>query len=174
MTTRQTFQFHWLLKDSLRPTIQGLHEVLLDTVAACGDDARGVMCSVNPHLSALHAELSALARAASDRAVPRMRAYHEIWYGAERVASSEPEEPFYGRTYMPRKFKIGFVLPPSNDIDIYTQDLGFIAIVEAGELVGFNVSIGGGMGRTDRVETTYPRLADVIGFIPKGQVFAVS
>jgi sulfite reductase (NADPH) hemoprotein beta-component len=174
MTTRQTFQFHWLLKDSLRPTIQGLHDVLLDTVAACGDDARGVMCSVNPQLSALHAELSALARAASDRAVPRMRAYHEIWYGAERVASSEPEEPFYGRTYMPRKFKIGFVLPPSNDIDIYTQDLGFIAIVEAGELVGFNVSIGGGMGRTDRVDTTYPRLADVIGFIPKDQVFAVS
>lgn len=174
MTTRQTFQFHWLLKDSLRPTIQGLHDVLLDTVAACGDDARGVMCSVNPHLSALHAELSALAKAASDRAVPRMRAYHEIWYGTERVASSEPEEPFYGRTYMPRKFKIGFVLPPSNDIDIYTQDLGFIAIVEAGELVGFNVSIGGGMGRTDRVDTTYPRLADVIGFIPTDRVFAVS
>jgi len=174
MTTRQTFQFHWLLKDSLKPTIQGLHEVLLDTVAACGDDARGVMCSVNPHLSALHAELSALAKAASDRAVPRMRAYHEIWYGDERVASSEPEEPFYGRTYMPRKFKIGFVLPPSNDIDIYTQDLGFIAIVEDGELVGFNVSIGGGMGRTDRVDTTYPRLADVIGFISKDQVFAVS
>ncbi|MGV8855017.1 MAG: assimilatory sulfite reductase (NADPH) hemoprotein subunit [Devosia sp.] len=174
MTTRQTFQFHWILKDSLKPTIQGLHEVLLDTVAACGDDARGVMCSVNPLLSRLHRELSLLAQQASDRAVPRMRAYHEIWYGQERVASSEAEEPFYGRTYMPRKFKIGFVLPPDNDIDIYTQDLGFIAIVEGGELVGFNVAIGGGMGRTDRVETTYPRLADVIGFIPPDAVAATS
>ena len=174
MTTRQTFQFHWLLKDSLKPTIQGLHEVLLDTIAACGDDARGVMCSVNPHLSALHAELSALAKAASDRAVPRMRAYAEIWHGVERVATTEPEEPFYGRTYMPRKFKIGFVLPPSNDIDVYAQDLGFIAIVEHGELVGFNVAIGGGMGRTDRVETTYPRLASVIGYVPKDAVFATA
>ncbi|MHA6730650.1 assimilatory sulfite reductase (NADPH) hemoprotein subunit [Devosia sp. A369] len=174
MTTRQTFQFHWLLKDSLRPTIQGLHEVLLDTVAACGDDSRGVMCSVNPQLSALHAELATLAQQSSDRAVPKMRAYHEIWYGDERVATSEPEEPFYGRTYMPRKFKIGFVLPPSNDIDVYSQDLGYIAIVEGGELVGFNVAIGGGMGRTDRVPTTYPRLGDVIGFIPKHQVFATS
>lgn len=174
MTTRQTFQFHWILKDSLRPTIQGLHDVLLDTVAACGDDARGVMCGVVPHLSALHAELSTMAQQASNRAVPKMRAYHEIWYGEERVASSEPEEPFYGRTYMPRKFKIGFVLPPSNDIDVYTQDLGFIAIVEGGELIGFNVSIGGGMGRTDRTPSTYPRLASVIGFIPKDQVFATS
>jgi sulfite reductase (NADPH) hemoprotein beta-component len=174
MTTRQTFQFHWILKNDLKPTIQGLHEVLLDTVAACGDDSRGVMCSVNPQLSALHAELVALARASSDRAVPRMRAYHEIWYGDERIASSEPEEPFYGRTYMPRKFKIGFVLPPSNDIDVYTQDLGYIAIVEKGELVGFNVAIGGGMGRTDRAPATYPRLADVIGFIPTDRVFETS
>lgn len=174
MTTRQTFQFHWLLKHSLRPTIQGLHEVLLDTVAACGDDSRGVMCSVNPQLSAIHAELAAISKQASDRAVPRMRAYHEIWYGEQRVASSDPEEPFYGATYMPRKFKIGFVLPPNNDIDVYTQDLGFIAIVKGGEVVGFNVAIGGGMGRTDRVETTYPRVADVIGYIPKDAVFATA
>src|SRR6185312_8209558 len=103
---------------NLRPLIQGLHEVLLDTVAACGDDSRGVMCSVNPELSALHAELAALARASSDRAVPRMQAYHEIWYGEARIAASGPEEPFYGATYMPRKFKIGFVLPPVNDIDV--------------------------------------------------------
>jgi sulfite reductase (NADPH) hemoprotein beta-component len=174
MTTRQTFQFHWLLKDSLRPTIQGLHDVLLDTIAACGDDSRGVMCSVNPALSALHAELSALAKQSSDRAIPRMRAYHEIWYGAERIAVSGPEEPFYGKTYMPRKFKIGFVLPPDNDIDVYSQDLGYIAIVENGEIVGFNVVIGGGMGRTDRVATTYPRLASLIGFVPKDKIFEVS
>ena len=174
LTTRQTFQFHWVLKDSLRPLIQGLHEVLLDTIAACGDDSRGVMCSVNPELSALHAEVAALAKVSSDRAIPRMRAYHEIWYGEQRIASSEPEEPFYGKQYMPRKFKIGFALPPVNDIDVYAQDLGYIGIVEGGELVGFNVAIGGGMGRTDRAPTTYPRLASVIGFVAKDKVLAVN
>jgi sulfite reductase (NADPH) hemoprotein beta-component len=174
ITTRQTFQFHWVLKDNVKATIQGLHDVLLDTVAACGDDARGVMCTVNPHLSALHAEVQALAKRASDQAIPQMRAYHEIWYGEERVATSEPEEPFYGRTYMPRKFKIGFVIPPSNDIDIYTQDLGFIAIAGADGVEGFNVTIGGGMGRTDQAPATYPRLGDVIGFVPKQAVSAVA
>jgi sulfite reductase (NADPH) hemoprotein beta-component len=170
VTTRQTFQFHWVLKDRLRPLIQQLHTVLLDTVSACGDDARGVMCSVDPQLSAVHAEVYALAKAASDHAIPRMRAYHEIWYGDERIAGSEPEEPFYGRTYMPRKFKIGFVIPPINDIDVYTQDLGFIAVVGPDGLEGFNVAIGGGMGRTDQAPSTYPRLADVIGFLPKERV----
>ena len=147
---------------------------MLDTIAACGDNSRGVMCSVNPELSALHAEVAALAKVSSDRAIPRMRAYHEIWYGEQRIASSEPEEPFYGKQYMPRKFKIGFALPPVNDIDVYAQDLGYIGIVEDGELVGFNVAIGGGMGRTDRVPTTYPRLASVIGFVAKDKVLAVN
>jgi sulfite reductase (NADPH) hemoprotein beta-component len=174
LTSRQTFQFHWVLKHDLRTVIQGLHEVLLDTVSACGDDARGVMSSVNPHLSALHAQVYAIAKRASDHAIPRMPAYHEIWYGKERVATSQPEEPFYGRTYMPRKFKIGFVIPPVNDIDVYTQDLGFIAIAEGRELAGFNVLIGGGMGRTDQAPATYPRLADVIGFIPADKVEAVA
>ena len=174
ITTRQTFQFHWVLKDSLRPLIQKLHTVLLDTVSACGDDARGVMCSVDPHLSAVHAEVYDLAKRASDHAIPRMRAYHEIWYGEERVAGSAAEEPFYGRTYMPRKFKIGFVIPPINDIDVYTQDLGFIAITGPDGLEGFNVAIGGGMGRTDQAPSTYPRLADVIGYVPKDQVLTVS
>jgi sulfite reductase (NADPH) hemoprotein beta-component len=166
ITTRQTFQFHWILKRDLKPTLQGLHSVLLDTISACGDDARGVVASVNPHLSRLHAEVYALAKMASDRAIPRMRAYHEIWYGEERVAGSEPEEPFYGRTYMPRKFKVGFAIPPVNDIDVYTQDLGLVAIAGPEGLAGFNVLIGGGMGRTDQAPTTYPRLADEIGFVP--------
>jgi len=172
ITTRQTFQFHWVLKDSLRPIIQGLHETLLDTVAACGDDSRGVMCTVDPQSSRFHAEVAAMAKRVSDHVIPRTRAYHEIWYGDERVASSEPEEPFYGRTYMPRKFKIGFALPPSNDIDVYAQDLGFIAIGGPEGLEGFNVAIGGGMGRTDQVPETYPRLASVIGFIPADRMIA--
>ena len=172
ITTRQTFQFHWVLKDSLRPIIQGLHECRLDTVAACGDDSRGVMCTVDPQASLFHAEVAAMAKRVSDHVIPRTRAYHEIWHGSERIASSEPEEPFYGRTYMPRKFKIGFALPPSNDIDVYAQDLGFIAIGGPKGLEGFNVAIGGGMGRTDQARATYPRLASVIGFVPARRVIA--
>lgn len=172
LTTRQTFQFHWVLKDSLRPIIQGLHETLLDTIAACGDDSRGVMSTVDPQSSRFHAEVAAMAKQVSDHVIPKTRAYHEIWYGEERVASSEPEEPFYGRTYMPRKFKIGFALPPSNDIDVYAQDLGFIAIGGPKGLEGFNVVIGGGMGRTDQAPETYPRLASLIGFIPVDRLLA--
>ena len=172
LTTRQTFQFHWVLKEDLRPTIQGLHDVLLDTIAACGDDSRGVMATSDPSDSAIDLEIAALAKSVSDHVIPKTRGYHEIWYGSERVATSENEEPFYGKQYLPRKFKIGFAVPPSNDIDVYTQDLGLIAIVEDGEVVGFNVAIGGGMGRTDNDPNTYPRLATVIGFIPKQHLIA--
>ena len=172
LTTRQTFQFHWVVKEDVRPTIQGLHEVLLDTIAACGDDARGVMATSDPADSAVDAEIAALAKQVSDHVIPKTHGYHEIWYGEERVATSADEEPFYGRQYMPRKFKIGFVVPPSNDIDVYTQDLGLIAIVTDGGVEGFNVAIGGGMGRTDNEPSTYPRLANVIGFIPKDRLIA--
>jgi sulfite reductase (NADPH) hemoprotein beta-component len=174
LTTRQTFQFHWVVKEEIRPTIQGLHEVLLDTIAACGDDARGVMSTANPADSDRHAEVAALAKTLSDHVIPRTGAYHEIWYGKERVATSEEEEPFYGRTYLPRKFKIGFVIPPSNDIDLYTQDLGFIAIGGPDGIHGFNVAIGGGMGRSDQDAATYARLADVIGYIPKERLIAAA
>jgi sulfite reductase (NADPH) hemoprotein beta-component len=171
LTTRQTFQLHRVLKHNLRPALQGLREVLLDTKAACGDDARGVMATVNPLVSKAHAEVYALAKQASEHALHRTGAYREIWYQEERDASTVKavpdggEEPFYGRTYMPRKFKIGFAIPPSNDIDVYSQDLGFIAIVEDGALKGFNVAIGGGLGRTDQAPKTYPRLASVIGYV---------
>ncbi|MEJ0092607.1 MAG: assimilatory sulfite reductase (NADPH) hemoprotein subunit [Methylocella sp.] len=174
VTTRQTFQFHWVLKNNLKTTIQGLHEALIDTISACGDDVRGVMCSINPKLSALHAKVYHAAKQVSAHVIPNMRAYHEIWYGEERVATSEPEEPFYGPTYLPRKFKIGLVIPPSNDIDVYTQDLGFIAITGSDGLEGYNVVIGGGMGRTDQAPKTYPRLGDVIGFIPKDGLLAAA
>lgn len=172
LTTRQTFQFHWVVKEEIRPTIQGLHDVLLDTIAACGDDARGVMATSDPADSAIHAEVAALAKQLSDHVIPRTHGYHEIWYGEERVATSEDEEPFYGRQYLPRKFKIGFVVPPSNDIDVYTQDLGFIAVTGENGIEGFNVTIGGGMGRTDNEPTTYPRIADLVGFIPKERLIA--
>jgi sulfite reductase (NADPH) hemoprotein beta-component len=170
LTTRQTFQFHWIVKEDIKPTIQGLHDVLLDTIAACGDDARGVMATADPLDSEIDREVAELSKQLSDHVIPNMRAYHEIWYGKERVATSEDEEPLYGPTYLPRKFKIAFVVPPSNDVDVYTQDLGFIAVTGPNGVEGFNVSIGGGMGRTDNEPTTYPRLADVVGYIPKDQL----
>ncbi len=163
LTTRQTFQFHGVLKRHLKATIRGLHETLLDTIAACGDDNRGVMCAPLAELSRLHRRLWPLSKQVSERLLPRSRAYHEIWLDEERIAASETE-PVYGDTYLPRKFKIGFVAPPVNDIDVYTQDLGFIAIADGDDLAGFNVAVGGGMGRTDGEAKTYPRLADVIGF----------
>jgi sulfite reductase (NADPH) hemoprotein beta-component len=174
MTTRQTFQFHWVLKHDLVPLMRGLREVGLDTIAACGDDTRGVMCTVDPRFPLLVAELETLARKVSDAFIPKTHAYDEIWYGAPPRVSTAPEEPFYGRTYMPRKFKIGFVIPPSNDIDVYAQDLGYIAIAGEGGLEGFNVAIGGGMGRSDQDAATYPRLADVIGFIAPERLMAVT
>jgi len=173
LTTRQTFQFHWVLKDDVRPAIQALHDALLDTIAACGDVNRNVMSTSDT--SPLQAEVAEISGEVSDRFIPQTRAYHEIWYGEERVAASEPIEPFYGPTYLPRKFKIGFVIPPSNDVDVYTQDLGFIAISGPdGELEGFNVTIGGGMGRSENDPTTFPRLADVIGYIPRDRIFDVT
>ncbi len=175
LTTRQTFQFHGVLKRELKGTIQRISATLLDTIGACGDDNRGVMCSPNPDQSAVHAKVSPLAKQVSDHLRPRTRAYHEIWLDAQPVAGDTgEEEPIYGRTYLPRKFKMAFVVPPVNDVDVYTQDLGFIAIADGDELAGFNVCVGGGMGRTDNEPATYPRLADVIGFCAPEQVVAVA
>jgi sulfite reductase (NADPH) hemoprotein beta-component len=189
LTTRQTFQFHGILKENLKHTIRGMNDVLLDTIAACGDDTRGVMSSVNPHLSALHREVLDLARRTSDAVIPRHGAYHEIWLDGEKRISSQvgavddaarevlvddKEEPLYGPTYLPRKFKIGFVIPPVNDIDVYTQDLGFVAISDGEALSGFNLTVGGGMGRTDRTPHTFPRLGEVAGYIPKERTIEVA
>ncbi|MEI6861700.1 MAG: sulfite reductase, partial [Verrucomicrobiota bacterium] len=141
LTTRQTFQFHGVLKASLRPLIRGMHQVLLDSIAACGDVNRNVMAAPNPERSALLQRVYEHARAWSEFALPKTRAYHELWLGDELVAGGEPEtEPMYGPTYLPRKFKTAFALPPSNDVDIFSQDLGFIAIVgDDGRLAGYNV-----------------------------------
>ena len=174
LTTRQTFQFHGVLKANLRPLVQGMHEVLLDSIAACGDVNRNVMAAPNPERSPVLQEVYAHARAWSEFALPKSRAYHEIWLDDELVAGGEPEaEPMYGATYLPRKFKTGFALPPSNDVDIFSQDLGFIAIVENGKLAGYNVTVGGGLGMSHGNDKTYPRLADVLGFITPDQVNAI-
>jgi len=174
LTTRQTFQFHGILKGNVKPLIQHMHRVLLDSIAACGDVNRNVMASPNPERSAALQQVWEDARAWSAYALPKTRAYHEIWLDEELVAGGAPEaEPMYGDTYLPRKFKTGFVLPPSNDVDIFSQDLGFIAIVEGDRLVGYNVTVGGGLGMSHGNAETFPRLADVLGFIPADKVKAI-
>ncbi|WP_411333103.1 assimilatory sulfite reductase (NADPH) hemoprotein subunit [Metabacillus indicus] len=177
LTTRQTFQMHGILKWNMKKTIQEIHASMLDTIAACGDVNRNVMCNVNPYQSDLHAEVYELSRKLSDDLLPRTRAYHEIWLDEEKVAGTpdaEEVEPMYGPLYLPRKFKIGIAVPPSNDIDVYSQDLGFIAIVEDNKLSGFNVVIGGGMGMSHGDKATYPQLGKVIGFVAPDRLVDVA
>ncbi|HTB62252.1 MAG TPA: NADPH-dependent assimilatory sulfite reductase hemoprotein subunit [Opitutales bacterium] len=184
LTTRQAFQLHGILKANLKSTIKEINEALLDTLAACGDVNRNVMCNPNPHLSSIHAEVLDYARQLTKHLSPRTPAYHEIWLDKERVAGGDTGggeddtndlvEPIYGKHYLPRKFKIAIAVPPSNDIDIFANDLGFIAIVENGKLAGFNVTVGGGMGMSHNNKATYPRLADVLNFCTPAQMVDVA
>lgn len=166
ITTRQTIQLHGVRKPELKRCMQAIRDIGLDTIAACGDDSRGVVCGANPALSKVQGEVWCLAMATSARLIPKTRAYPEIWYEEPAVAQSIDEDPQYGPLYLPRKFKVGFAIPPENDVDIYAQDLGYIAVVDAGVLSGFDVCVGGGMGQLDTRDDSYPRLAEVIGFIP--------
>jgi len=175
ITTRQTFQWHGIIKQHLKPTIAAIHHALASTIAACGDVVRNVVSTANPVESSAHALAYAWATRLSEDLSPRTHAYHEIWLDGEPlVGEPKDEEPLYGRTYLPRKFKIGLAIPPLNDIDVFAQDLGLIAIIEQGELKGFNVAVGGGMGATHGDPSTYPRLASVIGFTTPEQLSAVA
>ncbi|MGG6431935.1 assimilatory sulfite reductase (NADPH) hemoprotein subunit [Anoxybacillus sp. D401a] len=176
LTTRQAFQFHGVLKWNMKKTLQAINDALLTTLAACGDVNRNVMCNPNPYQSEVHAEVYEWAKRLSDYLLPQTRAYYEIWLDEEKVAGTPEveQEPIYGALYLPRKFKIGIAVPPSNDVDVFSQDLGLIAIVENGKLAGFNVAIGGGMGMTHGDRTTYPQLAKVIGFCKPEQVIDVA
>lgn len=176
LTTRQSFQFHGILKWNMKATIQEVNNSLLNTLAACGDVNRNVMCNPNPYQSAVHSEVYEYSSALSEHLLPRTRAYHEIWLDEEKVASTPDveEEPIYGSLYLPRKFKIGIAVPPSNDVDVFSQDLGLIAIVENGKLIGFNVAIGGGMGFTHGDKATYPQVAKVIGFCTPEKIVQVA
>lgn len=174
LTTRQAFQFHGVIKSKLKSTIRGINDSLLDTIAACGDVNRNVMCTPLDERSDVHAAACEVAKAISAHLTPNTTAYHEIWLDGEKIAGQADSEPLYGPTYLPRKFKIGVVIPPSNDVDVLSQDLGFIAIEQRGELVGFNVAVGGGMGMTHGDDKTYPRVADVIGFCSVDQAVDVA
>ena len=167
LTTRQTVQLHGVIKSNLKATLKTIDKVLLNSIAACGDINRNVMCNVLPERSRVHAAALEMAHAISDHLLPHTPAYREIWLDGERIAGGEEEvvEPIYGKTYLPRKFKIVVAVPPSNDVDVFAHDLGYIAIADnAGNVAGWNVTVGGGMGMTHGEPDTYPRTADVMGF----------
>ncbi len=168
LTTRQSFQLHGIIKWNLKQTIRDINEALMSTLAACGDVNRNVMCNPNPYQSAIHEEVYEWSNKINDHLAPKTPAYHEIWLDGEKIINSLDEskevEPIYGPVYLPRKFKIGLTVPPTNDVDVFSQDIGFIAIVENDKLQGFNVAVGGGLGMTFGDDKTYPQLARVIGF----------
>ena len=174
ITTRQGFQFHGITKGNLGKFMKGLNDAMATTLAACGDVARNVMAAPTPATSPLVDDIQHQAAIVSDALLPKTRAYHQIWVeGVELKLTDEDAhfaDPLYGKTYLPRKFKVAFAIPPLNDIDIFTNDCGFIAIVENDKLAGFNLAAGGGMGMSHGNAQTYPRLADVIGFIKPEQV----
>ncbi len=185
LTTRQAFQLHGVRKRDLKATIQGFNAVMLDSIAGCGDVNRNVMCSPNPDESRVHAAVYQVAKDLSAAFTPRTTAYYEIFLDGQPVDKSQPfqtklpgadsrdEEPIYGKTYLPRKFKIALAVPPQNDTDIFANDIGLIAIEKDGVLAGFNVAAGGGLGMTFGVPETFPRLADMLGYIDLENVVKV-
>ena len=165
ITTRQTIQLHGIVKSKIKPTIQAFNLAKLDSIATCGDINRNVACSSHPKHSPLHAHVFAYADKISELLMPRTRAYYEIWLDEEKIADKkEEEDPLYEDRYLPRKFKIGIVIPPNNDVDVFTNDIGLVAIIENEQLQGFNIAIGGGLSTTHGNEQTYARLATTIGF----------
>ncbi len=174
LTTRQAYQLHGIIKKNLAATMQGMNKVLMDSIAACGDVNRNVMATSNEGLSPVVGEVSDFAKTISEHLLPKTKAYHEIWLNQEIVQGGEETiEPIYGKTYLPRKFKIALAVPPYNDTDIFSNDIGLIAIVENDELLGYNVSLGGGLGKTFGMDETYARLGDVIGYVSKDKVLQV-
>ncbi|MGH8024855.1 MAG: NADPH-dependent assimilatory sulfite reductase hemoprotein subunit [Limisphaerales bacterium] len=175
ITTRQTIQFHGILKSNLRALVKGLNEALVSTIAACGDVKRNVMAPPTPAYTLARAKVLEDCYRVTEELKPRTRAYHSIWINGSQLNLEDPEnknfvDPLYDKMYLPRKFKVAFAIPPVNDIDILTNCVGFIAIVEDEQLVGYNLAVGGGMGRNHGNVQTYPRLADVIGFLPPEKV----
>lgn len=166
LTTRQAFQWHGILKGNMKKSMQTINSALADTVAACGDVNRNVMASSNEGLSPLVKEVAAFAQTISNHLLPKTTAYHEIWLDKKLISEAETDqEPILGKTYLPRKFKIAIATPPYNDTDVFANDIGLIAIGEGEKLKGFNIAIGGGMGMTFGMEESYPRLADLIGYV---------
>lgn len=180
VTTRQGFQFHGILKGDIKPTLQGINEALVTSLGACGDLVRNVMCCPEPVHDAVHQQVEEISQQVADLTAPRTRAYHEVWLDGEKVYSgledariNDPEEPLYGKAYLPRKFKIAITYAGDNCVDAYAQDIGLIAIVEDDALKGFNVVAGGGLGMTHNKPETFPRLGDPVAFVTPEQATAI-
>ncbi|PNH84436.1 sulfite reductase subunit beta [Vibrio diazotrophicus] len=173
LTTRQTFQFHGVLKPNIKLMHQTLNSIGIDSIATAGDVNRNVLCTSNPVESELHQEAYEWAAKISEHLLPKTRAYAEIWLDGEKVETTD-EEPILGSTYLPRKFKTTVVIPPHNDIDVHANDLSFVAIADNGKLVGFNVLVGGGLAMTHGDTSTYPRRADDLGYIPAEKTLDVA
>lgn len=168
LTTRQAVQFHGVAKENLPDLMGRLDAVLMDSLAGCGDVNRNVMCHVQPEAGPIHAETLHVAQEISAHLTPQTDAWREIWVNGDKVDTKAMEptpDALYGRTYLPRKFKIGIALPPVNDVDVYSQDIGLIAIERNGRLIGFNVLVGGGLGCSQGDSSTFPRLAESLGFV---------
>jgi len=165
ITSRQTLQLHGLIKAKIKPTIKAFHAAHLDSIATCGDINRNVLCSAHPNQSPLHEQVFAYSDKISELLMPKTRAYYEIWLDQEKLIDKKKEEdPLYKDRYLPRKFKIAIAIPPNNDVDVFANDIGLIAIIEDNQLLGFNIAIGGGLSTTHGNKNTYARLATVIGF----------
>jgi sulfite reductase (NADPH) hemoprotein beta-component len=178
-TTRQTIQFHGILKSNLRAVIKGINDSLLSTLAACGDVNRNILAPPTPAYTKAREQVFAHCQELAQAIAPKTGAYHAIWMDGKQLDLNAGEnkdfvDPLYGKTYLPRKFKVAFVIPPVNDLDVFTNDIGFIAIVENDRLAGYNIAVGGGMGRSHGNDATYPRLADVLGFIPPDKAVDVA
>ncbi|HKB57887.1 MAG TPA: NADPH-dependent assimilatory sulfite reductase hemoprotein subunit [Lacunisphaera sp.] len=182
ITSRQSFQWHGVVKDKLGPLMKGLNDALCTTLAACGDVNRNVMAPPTPATSPLLERVQQDARRVSDALLPQTGAYHSIWIDGSPLKLSPEEkqafaDPLYGRTYLPRKFKIAFAIPPLNDTDVFTNCLGFVAIADPADparLLGYNLLCGGGLGMSHNNKETFPRTADVLGFFPPEELVAVA
>ena len=179
ITTRQSIQFHGVLKSGLRAVIQGINKSLLSTLAACGDVNRNVLAPPTPAYTKAREQVFADSKKVALALAPQTKAYHSIWIDGVQLKLDDAEnknfvDPLYGKTYLPRKFKIAFVIPPVNDLDVFTNCLGLIAVVENDKLVGYNIAVGGGMGRSHGNEQTFPRMADVIGFFTPDKLVDVA
>ncbi len=165
ITTRQTLQLHGLIKSKIKPTIQAFNETKLDSIATCGDINRNVVCSSHPKQSSIHEKVFSYSDKISEMLMPKTKAYYEIWLDEEKVLDKkEEEDPLYEDRYLPRKFKIAIAIPPNNDVDVFANDIGLIAIIENDTLLGFNIAVGGGLSATHGNTETYPRLGTIIGF----------
>jgi sulfite reductase (NADPH) hemoprotein beta-component len=179
ITTRQSIQFHGVVKTGLGPLMKEINAALVDTLAACGDVNRNVMAPATPALNQVRQQVYEDANRVSLALLPKTRSYHAIWVEGVQLNLEDPEntafeDPLYGKQYLPRKFKTAFVIPPYNDMDVLTNDLGLIAIVENDTLLGYNLAVGGGMGRSHGNAKTYPRLANVLGFFTPDKLVDVA